>query len=69
MGDPLFANGVNLAVILIVILKAVVVFVVVLVSVLFMVWYERKVISYMQNRVGPEPGRALRPAPVPGRRR
>jgi NADH-quinone oxidoreductase subunit H len=53
MGDPLFAHGVNLAVILIVILKAVVAFVIVLVSVLFMVWYERKVISYMQNRVGP----------------
>lgn len=53
MGDPLFNHGVTLAVAIIVVVKAVLVFVVVLVSVLFMVWYERKVISYMQNRVGP----------------
>ena len=53
MGDPLFAHGVDLAVVLIVILKAVVTFAVVLVSVLFMVVFERKSISWMQNRVGP----------------
>src|SRR5579884_2774362 len=52
-GDPLFVHGVTLAVALIVILKAIVVFAVVLVSVLLMVWYERKVISHMQNRIGP----------------
>src|SRR3979411_2154986 len=56
MGDPLVRNGVNLAVVLIVILKTVVVFAVLLVSVLFMIWYERKVISYMQNRYGPNRG-------------
>lgn len=53
MGDPLFNNGVNLAVVLIVLLKTLVVFVVLLVSVLLMIWYERKVIAYMQNRKGP----------------
>jgi NADH-quinone oxidoreductase subunit H len=53
MGDPLFANGVDLAVVLIVLLKTLVVFVILLVSVLLMIWYERKVIAYMQNRNGP----------------
>jgi NADH-quinone oxidoreductase subunit H len=53
MGDPLFNNGVDLAVVLIVIVKTLIVFVALLVSVLFMIWYERKVISWMQNRYGP----------------
>ena len=53
MGDPLFAGGIDGAVVLIVILKTIVTFVVLLVAVLFMIWFERKVISDMQNRVGP----------------
>jgi NADH-quinone oxidoreductase subunit H len=53
VGDPLFNNGLNLAVALIVIAKAIIVFIVVLVSVLFMVLFERKVIGHMQNRIGP----------------
>jgi NADH-quinone oxidoreductase subunit H len=53
MGDPLLNNGVNGAVVLIVIVKAAIVFVVVLVSVLAMVVFERKVIGHMQNRIGP----------------
>jgi NADH-quinone oxidoreductase subunit H len=52
-GDPLFAQGVDLTVVLIVLAKAAVTFVVLLVAVLFMVWFERKVISDMQNRIGP----------------
>jgi NADH-quinone oxidoreductase subunit H len=51
--DPLFADGVDLAVVLIVVLKVVVTFVFLLVSVLMMIWFERKVISDMQNRIGP----------------
>ncbi len=53
MPDPLFSQGVGLAVLLIVIVKVVVVFGVLLVSVMLMIWFERKVISDMQNRVGP----------------
>ena len=53
MGDPLFSNGVSFVVVLIVLLKTVITFAVVLVSVLFMVWFERKIIADMQNRVGP----------------
>src|SRR5690349_16293288 len=53
MGDPLYADGINLAVILIVLAKVLVIFAFLMVSVLFMVWFERKVISDMQNRIGP----------------
>jgi NADH-quinone oxidoreductase subunit H len=51
--DPLFLHGLNLAVIVIVIVKVLVVFVVGLVGTMFMVWFERKIISGMQNRIGP----------------
>ncbi len=54
MGDPLFSDGINLAVLLIVALKVLIVFAFLLVSVLLMVWFERKVISDMQNRIGPD---------------
>jgi NADH-quinone oxidoreductase subunit H len=53
MGDPLFAHGVGLAVVLIVIVKVLVIFGVLLGAVMMMIWLERKVISDMQNRIGP----------------
>jgi NADH-quinone oxidoreductase subunit H len=53
-GDPLFAEGVDLTVVLIVLLKVFVVFGFLLVSVMMMIWAERKVISDMQARVGPD---------------
>jgi len=53
MPDPLFAHGVDLGVVVIAAVKVIVAFGVLLVSVMLMIWFERKVISDMQNRVGP----------------
>ncbi|HEV2809949.1 MAG TPA: NADH-quinone oxidoreductase subunit NuoH [Acidimicrobiales bacterium] len=53
MGDPLYADGIDAVVLLIVAAKVLVVFAFLMVSVLFMVWFERKVISDMQSRIGP----------------
>jgi NADH-quinone oxidoreductase subunit H len=52
-GDPLYDNGVDWAVALIVVIKVLVVFGALLVSVMLMIWFERKVISDMQSRIGP----------------
>ncbi len=52
-GDPLYDNGVDWVVFLIVVIKVVVVFAALMVSVMLMIWFERKVISDMQSRIGP----------------
>jgi NADH-quinone oxidoreductase subunit H len=52
-GDPLFAEGVDLAVVLIVIAKVLVIFGFLLVGVMMMIWFERKLVGDMQNRIGP----------------
>src|SRR5579864_9223794 len=53
LGDPLYAHGVHWVELLIVVSKVVVAFGVLLVSVMLMIWFERKVISDMQARIGP----------------
>jgi NADH-quinone oxidoreductase subunit H len=52
-GDPLYNNGVGWVVLLIVLIKVLVVFGALMVSVMLMIWFERKVISDMQSRIGP----------------
>ena len=50
--DPLI-GGVTIGVVIVVLLKVLIVFVVGLVATMLMVWFERKIVSGMQNRVGP----------------
>jgi NADH-quinone oxidoreductase subunit H len=54
--DPLFANGVHvtLAILIIVLIKVLVGFAVLMGSVVVMIWFERKAISDMQSRIGPQ---------------
>ncbi len=52
--DPLFDHDVDLTTVLIVIGKTVAVFVLLLLSVLLYIWFMRKVIARMQNRIGPD---------------
>ncbi len=51
--DPLLSGDIGLSAVLIVLLKVVVAFAVLLVGVMAMVWFERKLVADMQNRIGP----------------
>ena len=52
--DPLFKHGVSWAVFLIVVIKIVVGFGALMNAVILMIWFERKAISDMQSRIGPQ---------------
>jgi NADH-quinone oxidoreductase subunit H len=52
-GDPLFREGVDATVLLIVAIKVVVAFAGLLVATMLMVWFERKVVADFQDRIGP----------------
>jgi len=51
--DPLLTDGVGLAEVIFVIVKTLIAFGLLLVSVIFMIWFERKLLGDMQNRIGP----------------
>ena len=51
--DPLLSGDVDLAVVVIVLVKAAITLGVVLLATMLMIWFERKAISGLQNRIGP----------------
>ncbi len=52
-GDPLFDNGVGWFVWVVVLIKVLVAFAVLMGGVIMLIWFERKLISDMQSRIGP----------------
>ncbi|MGB5756917.1 MAG: NADH-quinone oxidoreductase subunit NuoH [Acidimicrobiales bacterium] len=52
-GDPYLSGGVDFGDVLLAVGKAALAFVVLLVAVMLMVWFERKVVGRLQNRLGP----------------
>jgi NADH-quinone oxidoreductase subunit H len=52
--DPVFNGGIDTTVVLIIIGKTIAVFVLLLLSVLMYIWFLRKTIAKMQNRIGPD---------------
>ncbi len=53
VGDPYLSDGVDFGDIVLAIVKAIIAFVICLVATMLMVWFERKVVSRLQNRIGP----------------
>ncbi len=51
--DPLLTGGIGLAEVLIVLVKAAITLGICLVATMLMIWFERKIVSDLQNRIGP----------------
>lgn len=51
--DPLLSGGIGLAEILIVLVKGAITLGICLIATMLMIWFERKVVSDLQNRIGP----------------
>ncbi len=51
--DPMLTGDLDLGIVLIVLVKMVIVFALGLVATMLMVWFERKAVSGMHNRIGP----------------
>ena len=51
--DPLFLGHISIGVVIIVLVKVLVAFAALMVAVMLVIWFERKLISDMQNRIGP----------------
>lgn len=52
-GDPLFLQGFGLYTWIVILIKVLAAFAILLVAVMLMIWFERKLISDMQSRIGP----------------
>ena len=53
--DPLLSSDIGLSVILVMLMKVVIAFALLMVSVMLVIWFERKIVADMHNRVGPSP--------------
>ncbi len=51
--DPMLLGGLDWSIVAVVVAKVVIVFVLLLLATMLMIWFERKLVSDMQNRVGP----------------
>jgi NADH-quinone oxidoreductase subunit H len=53
LDDPMLSGQIDWSVLGVVVAKVIIVFVLLLVATMLMIWFERKVVSDMQNRIGP----------------